>query len=79
VCNDGDGLNFVLGQLYGGEDQGKAQLLIQCLQVVDDRIFSIVAAENGHQMLVNPIDELVADTYGETFSPAKGCIAFIMR
>jgi hypothetical protein len=71
ACNGGDGLNFILGQLHGREDQGKARSLIRCLQVVDDCICLIVAAKNGYQTLVDPINELVADAYREMFIPGK--------
>ena len=39
---------------------------------MDDRVIAIVTAEDGHQPLVDTIDELVANADRETFVSRKG-------
>jgi hypothetical protein len=65
VCNGADGVNFIFGRLHGLKDNGESTTLIGCLQIMEDGMVDVVAAEDGHEALVQTVNQCVTYALGE--------------
>ncbi len=65
ACNGADGVNFIFGQLHGLKDNGKSTTLIGCLQIMEDGVVNVIAAEDGREALVQTVNQCVTYALGE--------------
>ena len=70
ASNFTDRVDFVLRHLHGPKNVLKFSALVTRAQIMEDCMVGIVSAENRHEAAVQPINQRIAHTLGESVASA---------